>query len=453
MRPKDALIPLLLCGLLFTGCSSEDASNKPSHDEETGGMPTNRVAIPPTVRSNLGITFAPVERRRVEQTLRIPGVFELQPLARREYRMVLPGEVELAVDQYQRVEAGDVLYRFRSPTWPELQHEIITAEQSIQTAKADIALAQTNVASSQSQLKKVRERLGAIKDAGFRNAELALKAEELQTLVNRSQSELVRAETELDNAWRTHEHAMHRAASATGLDEADLQKVVAHEGTNVPAYRTIDWITVRAARPGIVEQLAVTDGAYAEVPTMVLSTVDLSRLRFHAEALQSDMPRLTGELAARIVPVGGADTPEQAIDAEVSVGINAHPDERTVSLIATPNTHQAWARPGVSAFLEVVTDGTAQPALAIPRAAVVKDGIVHVFFRRDPNDPNKAIRVEADMGVDDGTWVAINSGLSLNDEVVLDGAYELKLATQQSGTQQKGGHFHADGTFHETDEH
>ena len=58
------------------------------------------------------------------------------------------------------------------------------------------------------------------------------------------------------------------------------------------------------------------------------------------------------------------------------------------------------------------------------------------------------IRIEADMGATDGRWVAVRSGLMLNDEVVLAGAYELKLASQQSGVSQKGGHFHADGTFH-----
>ena len=49
----------------------------------------------------------------------------------------------------------------------------------------------------------------------------------------------------------------------------------------------------------------------------------------------------------------------------------------------------------------------------------------------------------------DGRWISILSGLMRNDEVVLAGAYELKLASQQSGAPQKGGHFHADGTFHE----
>ena len=82
----------------------------------------------------------------------------------------------------------------------------------------------------------------------------------------------------------------------------------------------------------------------------------------------------------------------------------------------------------------------------------MKDGITHVFFKRDPADANKAIRVEADLGVDDGRWIEVKSEVGPNDEVVLDGVYELKLATSQSGTSQKGGHFHADGTYHAEEE-
>jgi hypothetical protein len=39
--------------------------------------------------------------------------------------------------------------------------------------------------------------------------------------------------------------------------------------------------------------------------------------------------------------------------------------------------------------------------------------------------------------------------VKVGDEVVLNGVYELKLAT--SSTAQKGGHFHPDGTFHAED--
>ena len=130
------------------------------------------------------------------------------------------------------------------------------------------------------------------------------------------------------------------------------------------------------------------------------------------------------------------------------IGLDADPNQRTVALFATPSDQVPWTRPGVSAFLEIPTKSTGGAVLAIPRSAVVKDGTAHVFFRRDPDNPNLAIRVEADLGVDDGRWVEIQSGVGPNDQVVLSGAYELKLATATRGAATKGGHFHADGTFH-----
>jgi hypothetical protein len=80
---------------------------------------------------------------------------------------------------------------------------------------------------------------------------------------------------------------------------------------------------------------------------------------------------------------------------------------------------------------------------------VVRDGITPVIFRRDPANPDRAIRIEADLGVNDGAWVAILSGVGEGDEIVVTGNYQLMLA--MSGTATKGGHFHSDGTFHEGD--
>ena len=116
-----------------------------------------------------------------------------------------------------------------------------------------------------------------------------------------------------------------------------------------------------------------------------------------------------------------------------------------------PREIAPWARAGVSGFLEVTPGGTAgdQP-LAIPVQAVARDGLLSIVFRRDPKNPDKVIRLEADLGFDDGRYVEIKSGVRAGDEVVVDGVYQLMVAT--SGTVQKGGHFHADGTFHEGDD-
>lgn len=444
---------LIISGsMLMTGCTSESNQAHTPQQEESAAAPTNRIDIPATVRSNLGITFSNVERRRVDSTIRVPGAFELQPLARHEYRLTLPGAVQLEVDQYQRVVPGDLLYRFRSPEWPELQREIIMGEQDIESAHADIEVAGARIDEAERRIAIMRDRLSSLTDAEIRNADLEAQAAELEASLPRLRAEMRQAETKLANAARTREHALHRASAATGIPEDRLAADAEHRGEAVPAYRAIDWIEVRATEPGVVEILALTDGSFAEAPSLVLSTIDPSKVRFRAMALQSDLVRLGATPEARIVPPSTPSIPlGDGVDATVTIGLEAHPEQRTVTLLATPVERRAWIRPGVSAFLEVVAETTGGPALAIPRAAIVKDGITHVFFRRDPKDANKAIRVEADMGVDDGRWVVINSGISLSDEIVLDGAYELKLASQQSGVAQKGGHFHADGTFHADD--
>ncbi len=445
------ILVIVALGMLGSCAREAPPVRAPEMGDEAGATP-GRVEISPVVRRNLGITFAGVERRRVERTIRIPGASELRPLARREYRLTLPGTVRLAVDQYERIGAGDLLFRFRSPRWPELQHEIVEGEQSIGAAEASIGVARARIEETTARLAVLRARLASLDEASIRSAPLEADARELEAMLPRLRAELRQAETTLENARRTRAHALHRAASATGLAEARLAAMVEENGEMVPAYRAIDWIEVRATEAGVVEALSVTDGGFAEATTLVLSTVDPGMVRFRAMALQSDLSRIGEARAGRIVPPREPGIPAGAgVAASVSIGLEAHPDQRTVTLLAAPEASRAWIRPGVSAFLEVAVESTGGPALAIPRAAVVRDGITHVFFRRDPADPNAAIRVEADLGADDGRWVAIKSGLGPGDEVVLDGAYELKLATQQSGAVQKGGHFHADGTFHEDD--
>jgi hypothetical protein len=61
--------------------------------------------------------------------------------------------------------------------------------------------------------------------------------------------------------------------------------------------------------------------------------------------------------------------------------------------------------------------------------------------------------MEADLGIGDGKWVVVKSGVKEGDEVVLDGVYELKLASGGQGGPDAGGHFHADGTFHAEPDH
>jgi hypothetical protein len=107
-----------------------------------------------------------------------------------------------------------------------------------------------------------------------------------------------------------------------------------------------------------------------------------------------------------------------------------------------------WVRPQVAAYAEVVVAGDLnQSQLAIPVRSVIQDGLESVFFRRDPLNPDQVIRTRANLGPSDGRWVVVYDGIAEGEEVVIDGVYQLKLAT--TAREVKAGHVHADGTWHE----
>lgn len=399
--------------LLLPACS-RDSEEAATSKKEEAQLPSNRIAIPATVRSNLGITFAKVERRNVANTVRVPGSFELQPLAKHEYRMMLPAHVEFLVNQFDIVKKGTPLYKFRSLKLLDLQQAV--------------DLAQAALTQAQSKYETAKARKTALAKANVKRAELDVQVAELKADVDQRQAQL-KAST------AAYEHA---AQTPTG-----------REGKPIPREAVGNWIVVLAQESGAVESLAITDGTFVEETTLILTTVDTTKVRFHAMGLQSDLLKFkNGQQVSIVPPQAGQNNLNDSIIATLQIGLKADPEQRTIDLYAMPKDLKSWSRPGVSAFLEIAKEASDGVVLAIPSSAVVKDGITHVFFKRDPLDANKAIRVEADLGVNDGRWVEIKSELGPNDEVVLNGVYELKLASSQSGTSQKGGHFHADGSFH-----
>ena len=154
-----------------------------------------------------------------------------------------------------------------------------------------------------------------------------------------------------------------------------------------------------------------------------------------------------GERTGRLVLPWSAEASE--VEARVELDVTADPRTRTLAAFAWPLDAVADARAGLAGYLEWSLEPAPRSGLAVPSAAILRDGLVDVLFRRDPTDPNVAMRVEADPGPSDGRWTLLESGVTRGDEVVVEGAYELMLATRRSGAPSEGGHVHADGSFHE----
>jgi multidrug efflux pump subunit AcrA (membrane-fusion protein) len=461
------IIVLLACTLAACRRPAPQGTSDAGHDHEheaAAAAPSNRVAVPDAVRRSLGVTFAKVERRNVEKTLRVPGRFELEPLARREYRPAIAGRITILVDQLARVKAGDMLYRLDAPGWREMQERIANAEAAVAQTKArldsmvplmkaheeherglaeKVALWTERIA----QLERVREAGGGqhgefvqaraiLSETQAEYADVREKDAELESRRAESVAELQASRTRLDLLMRS-------AAILTGMSMESLSSTGA---SGLPMWHELTTLEVRADADGVVELIEVTNGAHIEATALAIRVVQPERVRFRAFALQSDIARLHEGMTARIVPPTAAIATQSALAANVVLGLRADPDERTAELVASPTSLEPWARAGVSGFLELVLEGAAGE-LAVPSGAIVRDGVTPVLFRRDPKDPDTVIRLSADIGPSDGRWTAILSGLAEGDEVVLDGVYPLLLAT--SGSIPKGGHFHSDGTFHD----
>jgi len=437
------------------------------------------IAVPESVRSNLGITFVEVERRPVESTIRVPGRFELLPNARREYRTMLAGRVEILVNQFERVEPGTPLYRLDSPPWRELQDRLNEADATIRRAEVRaqslgplMAAHQEHAASLEENVslwKKRVEQLDQSRSSGVITADeyttaqtsLATNRAELAE-VREKGAELTAQQQELEFELQAAQARMklliETASTLLGLTETELIATCtpeSHENAGVehhtatgpsPLWREIDRITVRASAEGVVENLALANGAWASDTSLVLTTIQPKQIRFRARGMQSDLGRLSSGLPGRIVPPAGRSLDlTERMEGELVMGLAADPEERTVALYLVPERLAAWGRPGVSGYLEILAAG-GEPAPAVPTSAVVQDGLEKVLFRRDPADPNSVLRVPVELGVSDGRWVVVKHGVEAGDAVVHDGVYQLMLAT--TGTAQQGGHFDPDGNFH-----
>ncbi|MEX0654653.1 MAG: HlyD family efflux transporter periplasmic adaptor subunit [Phycisphaeraceae bacterium] len=457
MQTHRRNVLLTVLGLVLAaapGCEREHA-HEAAHEAPTAvAQPeaTNRIDVPPNVRRNLGITFAEVERRPVRRTLRLPGRFELRPGARHAYRALVPGRIELAVAQFEHVEAGQVLLRIDSPRWQELRHEVVEAEGEIKLAEAHLAVAEASAAEALQNQRFLEQRLERLATTGVRQIELEAERLGLEARLPRLEAEVRAKETELDEAREHYASILKVAASVTGLSVDELLQAVEvyddEHGHERVRWRNLEALEIRAEADGVVQTLPRSSGGWAEAGELVMEVVDPRAIRFRADAPQSDLGRLRDGQAVRIAPSqGGSVNLQDAIAGTLRIGIEGHAGERTMPVYGLPETAAAWARPGVSAYLEVFVDGSDHPELAIPASSLVRDGLDTIFYRRDPADPDKVYPVEADLGASDGRWVVVYSGVTDGDEVVLDGAYALKMAGGQRQAP-SGYHYHADGSLH-----
>lgn len=196
-------------------------------------------------------------------------------------------------------------------------------------------------------------------------------------------------------------------------------------------------LEVKAPHDGIVESLEVSDGAYVEVGTKILNIMNPHHLQLKVFTCPSDIARLECGMKAKC----------RGVEGTVLFGLDEN--SLTRALIDFPESG-IEAKPGERAEATIVTKKSAAESFAVPSKAIVLNGVEPIVFVKDEDEEGAFLALPVTPGVSSSGWTEI-SGIEDDDTlVVVEGAYELKLALEaQAGKKQAAGHFHADGTFHE----
>lgn len=215
---------------------------------------------------------------------------------------------------------------------------------------------------------------------------------------------------------RTAEARFASLAGAAGGSRLNLAQASARQ-----LERRVSSLTVRSPADGIVYGLPRKAGETVRAGELVASVADPAHLRVRARVDQPDLPRLA--VGQRLV-VTFDGLPEKKWDGKVlavSPGVREAGGREVGEVIGEIADPSRSLPPNASVNVQIVT-GEKPGALAIPRAALFRDGDRRFVYRLEDG---RARRQDVSIGLVGLNDVEITNGLKENDTVILPGTVPL----------------------------
>jgi membrane fusion protein, heavy metal efflux system len=361
-----------------------------------------------------GIRTAPVEERRIVSGLRTTGVVEARPDARAAVAPPVSGRVFFnegitigaAVGRGQNI--GRVEQVLGAPEQASLEAqriELRTAALEAQSRQSEQnALAQqarTRLAQARRELQRATNLLAV-------GAAPRRRVEEAQTAVRLAEQEVASAE----------------AQSRVAAEQARFARESVARVNPVRTFPLIAPVT------GIVSEVGVASGQYAEVGAGLLNIVNLSTVFLRAQIFERDLPIVRASTRAsytapafpgEVYTIGVGDNSDSG--RLVSIGQTVDPQTRTISVIYEVQNPLNRLRDGM--FVEITIDTTGdQTVLSVPKSAVITEqGRTFVFVFTGGERFERRI---VTLGAEGQDYYEIRSGLQAGERVVTEGIYQLR---------------------------
>ena len=320
---------------------------------------------------------------------------------------VLPcaGRVHLQVKTAQKVKKGDELYTLTSTVYAEQ----LGAAQAIQ---ADMERCWT-------ELEAIRARVNRLAEVGTRNSEL-----EAQLTFKVAEA------AQLSGAYKIAQQRV--KALAMGAEQS------MRDGLPV--------LTVCAQSDGIVHNVGVSQNSWGEQGATVITMSNPDAMEIMGTLYAGAGLPIINEIRAAL-PIGRENV---LLEGTWRLADQVDATKQTRNLYFTPDKLPAEARAGQLCRLDIYEQPAEPGMVSVPDSAVVKVGTDDAVFLEVDENTYAMVKVHAGASRQGMTPV---SGLHPGQRVVVKGGYELKYILPGEKETKKAGHFHADGKFHESDDH
>lgn len=273
-------------------------------------------------------------------------------------------------------------------------------------------------------------------------ATLHARVERLERQVSREQK-LVDAEAIPEKRLVESRHDLRVARAAleavggpstvSRTEKVDAGAETSDDGEAESVYR----YSVRTPIAGVVAGRSASPGQRVEAGERLFTVVDPSTLQLRLQVPARKIPRATTPTGASFRVEGGDDL--YRAGGVVSVGGVLDPDTRTLPVLLSVPNPERRLKVGMTATARLFAGDTVR-GTAVPSAAIQEEEDLHVAYVQTGGETFE--RRVLELGPTDGRWTVVRSGISPGEHVVTRGAYQVRLASEGTGSDAAHGHPH-----------
>ena len=375
----------------------------------------------------------PVVSRPLTERLRLAGVVAVRPGHKAAVTPPTAGQLGLPPGSTlpslgTRVKAGQVLAIVQPYLVGSELLTYLNTQQQIQALDIEVTVraagAEADAIRARAAITQAEQALRRMRTLREQNAKSARELEDAEFAQRKAEADLTAAEA----LKKTYDQAKKQLA--------ERPRALEHR-SGIPA------VALHAPIAGVIVVVQATVGEHVQTDAPVFTILNTDTVLIEAQLPESDLARLGLSYRATYDTPAAPGTFVPLLSAAgtgrlVALGTTVDAKTRTVPLVYEVPNPEGHLRIGMALNVYVETAHVTE-ALAVPVSALVEEdgravAFVHVagetFHKRDLT-----------LGIQDGTFVQVLTGLSAGERVVTKGAYAIRLASV-STTIPAHGHAH-----------